>query len=111
MICWAISFWQPIASSVTVAPLSSSSSNNSGMAVISLDFASTATCPKVSRVSLAQALTRCKGERPAARVDEPRRVLPSNRDVLPKLAADFHQPLSLNWTRIYQSVALLRQLI
>jgi hypothetical protein len=59
------------------APPSSSSSNKSGMAVISLDFASTATCPKVSRVSLAQALTKCKGERPAAVSNEPRRVLSS----------------------------------
>ena len=34
----AIFFWQPIASIVTTGPESDKSSNNSGMAVISLDF-------------------------------------------------------------------------
>jgi len=40
-----MAFWQPMASMVTKAPLRSSNSSKAGMAVISLDFASTATCP------------------------------------------------------------------
>jgi hypothetical protein len=41
----AISFWQPIASIVTTAPVTSSNRSNSGIAVISLDFSSTTTWP------------------------------------------------------------------
>ena len=77
MMSAAISFWQPMASMVTTAPLRSSSSSNSGMAVISLDLASVATCPKVRRFSTAQALTTCRAERPTVRRAEPRWALPS----------------------------------
>ena len=46
-----------MASMVTMHPLSSSNSSNRGMAVISLDFYSVATCPKVRVLAEAQALT------------------------------------------------------
>ncbi len=49
----------PIASIVTVQPLRLSSLSSSGIAVISLDFSSQATCPSVRPFSLAQAVTRC----------------------------------------------------
>src|SRR4051812_44361080 len=41
-------------------PFRSSSASNSGIAVISFDLASVATCPKVRRFSTAQALTTCR---------------------------------------------------
>ena len=47
------------------------------MAVISLDLASVATCPKVKRFSTAQALTTCRADRPTVRRAEPRWALPS----------------------------------
>ena len=53
--------WQPIASMVTMQPSSASSRSRRGMAVISLDFASVATCPSTSPLAVAQALTRCSG--------------------------------------------------
>ena len=56
-----------MASMVTRAPFRSSNSSNFGMAVISLDLPSTATCPRVRCCRVAQALTRCSGPRPAAR--------------------------------------------
>src|SRR6478609_7469588 len=59
----AISFWQPMASMVTTAPFRSSSSSNSGMAVISSDLASVATCPKVKWFSTDQALTTWSADR------------------------------------------------
>ena len=74
----AISFWQLMASSVTVAPLSS---NSSGTAVISFDLASAATCPKVSRTSLAEALTRCSAAQPAAVSNMGKRRPPEAREM------------------------------
>ena len=53
----AISFWQPMASLVTTHPLSSSNSSSWGMAVISFDFSSVFTCPKVRVFAEAQPLT------------------------------------------------------
>ena len=55
MILAAMSFRQPMASMVTTAPLRSSIASKSGMAVISLDLASVATCPKVKWFTTAQA--------------------------------------------------------
>jgi hypothetical protein len=69
--------WQLIASAVTMRPLSDNSSNSFGTATISFDLSSTATCPRHSRASTAQALTRCSGEVCAARSKERRIVLPS----------------------------------
>ena len=43
--CSAIAFCVPIASMVMIAPLMSTSLRSSGMAVISFDFSSQATCP------------------------------------------------------------------
>jgi hypothetical protein len=57
MICSAIAFWVPIASIVMIAPWMSTSLKSSGMAVISFDFSSQATCPSDSPYSLAQTLT------------------------------------------------------
>jgi hypothetical protein len=48
----AISFWQPIASMVTIDPFSVSTFNSSGMAVISLDFSATLTWPSTRRCRL-----------------------------------------------------------
>src|SRR5262249_7762657 len=66
---------QPIASRVTEAPWSSSSSGSAGMAVISLELAPTATWPSDRRWAVAQALTECSG--PSFADPEPRNVLPS----------------------------------
>jgi len=44
----AISRWQPIASIVTIAPLSSKASSNAGIAVISLLLSAVLTWPKVA---------------------------------------------------------------
>ena len=49
--------WHPIESMATIAPLIFSSSNNSGIAVISLDLSSTLRCPRTSFWSQAQAET------------------------------------------------------
>ena len=43
----AISFWQPMASVVTMQPFSSDISSNRAMAMISLDFSSVIACPRV----------------------------------------------------------------
>ena len=59
-MAWAMSFWQPMASIDTNAPSSSNSLSSLGMAVISLDLSSTATCPKVRELAPTQALTRCR---------------------------------------------------
>src|SRR3954464_8854508 len=66
-----------MASAVTIVPWSDNSASSFGTAVISLLLPSTATCPSTSRWSAAQALTRCRGDCPAARSNERRRVLPS----------------------------------
>jgi hypothetical protein len=50
----------PIASIVTRHPLMSRAANTCGSAVISLDLSATATCAKMSRWAVAQALTKCK---------------------------------------------------
>jgi hypothetical protein len=52
---------QPIASIVTVRPLGFKSFSSSGIAVISLDLSSTATCASISPFSLDHAVTMCKG--------------------------------------------------
>jgi len=49
---------------VTSAPFSSSLWSNSGMAVISLDLTSVASCPRTSRWREAHAETMCSGWRP-----------------------------------------------
>src|SRR6266849_790633 len=67
----------PMASMVTMHPSNCSSSKSSGMAVISLDFSSIATCPSTSRASVAQALTRCNSFLPLPRSYERLAVLPS----------------------------------
>jgi hypothetical protein len=67
----------PMASMVTSAPLSASRSSSSGTASASLDFSAVACCPRTSRWRLAQAETRCSGERPLARSWLRREVLPS----------------------------------
>ena len=63
------------------------------MAVISLDFESTATCPSVSRASLAQALTRCSGFRCRRLVAAAAQGLAIDGDVLADLAAQVFEPL------------------
>lgn len=78
--------WQPIASMVTMAPLSASSSNSLGIAAISLDFSAVASWPNTRRLRQAQALTMCSGRRPRARSCEPRAVLPSTATISPPVA-------------------------
>jgi len=41
-----MSRWQPIASIVTIAPVMASMSSSFGIAMISLDFSATLTCPQ-----------------------------------------------------------------
>lgn len=62
----AISTWQPIASIVTRQPEISSISSSLGMAVISLLFAWTVTCPRLMWMAVAQALTPRLADSPAA---------------------------------------------
>src|SRR5215469_7853151 len=50
-----MAFWHPIASMVTSPPESAKPARRAGIAVISLDVLSTASCPNTSRCSLAQA--------------------------------------------------------
>jgi hypothetical protein len=64
MICSAMACWQPRASVVTMLPLSSSSANGSGIAVISGDFSLVVPRPNTERLLHAQALTVWGTERP-----------------------------------------------
>jgi hypothetical protein len=73
----AIAVWQPMASSVTMLFRGASRSSSSGMAVISFDLSSTQRWPSTRSRSLAQALTRCSGDRSRPRSNERRSVLPS----------------------------------
>src|SRR4051794_29100931 len=72
-----MSFWQPMASSVTMLFFRASRSSSSGMAVISFDVSSTQRWPSTRSCSLAQALTRCSGACSCLRSNERRSVLPS----------------------------------
>ncbi len=57
-ISWlAISFWQPMASMVTMAPSRLSMASSLGMATISFDFSSTLVCPSTKRCRAAKAET------------------------------------------------------
>ena len=58
-------------------PLGAGISNNAGTAVISFDLPSTRTYPITRRASLANARTRCSGEREAASENDRRNALPS----------------------------------
>jgi len=60
-----------------MAPRTSTSRNNSGMAVISFDFSAQATWPSDNPNSLAQTLTECRAPNPCARSWLRRAVLPS----------------------------------
>ena len=75
--------WQPIASIVTVQPRTSSRARSAGIAVISFDLSSTATCPSTSPLASAQALTRCSAALPFARSCERRSVFPSMATTCP----------------------------
>lgn len=66
-----------MASIVTKHPSRSKSFHSSGMAVISLDFSSTATWARTIRFSTAHALTRCKAFFPCTASWERLNVLPS----------------------------------
>jgi len=66
-----------MASMETKAPFRSNRSRSAGMAMISLDFSSTASCPRTRRELVAKAETRCSGGRPALRSWLRRDVLPS----------------------------------
>src|SRR3954467_6667563 len=69
--------WQLSASAVMIARFSDSISSSFGTAVISFDVSSVATCARTNREPAAQALTKCNGDRSAARSKERRSVLPS----------------------------------
>ena len=56
--------WHPIASMVTVAPLTSISDKSFGITSSSLSFASTAVLPMTRPVSLTNAATECSGDWP-----------------------------------------------
>src|SRR5512135_488655 len=95
----AISFWHPMASIVTTAPFRSNSSSNSGMALISLDLASVATCPKVKRFSTAQALTTCRAERPTVRRAALGLAVDGDRPQLGRISSDGGDSLPLHQRR------------
>ncbi len=80
-----MSFWQPMASLVTIAPEISRFLISSGIAVISFDLLSQACCPRSRRFSVAQALTICRGPLPAALSKDRRAVLPSMATTRPSV--------------------------
>ena len=84
----AVARWQCMASTVTVAPAKSSISRSAGTAVISLPSAATVTWPSTGRSSAAHALTRCKGEAPAVRSNDRRKLLPSTATTPDRTAAN-----------------------
>src|SRR6266480_5291677 len=63
-ICLVNFFCVPIASMVIIQPERDSFWSNNGMAVISFDFLSTATCASTRRFSAAHALTICNASFP-----------------------------------------------
>ena len=67
--------------------MSSSSLSNSGIAAISLDFASTTTWPRLSRFAVAQAETMWIADFPDALSKLPRKVLPSIATTWPAVAS------------------------
>jgi hypothetical protein len=67
----------PLAVSAGGQPFRSNTGNSSGIAVISLDFASGATWPKTNALALAQALTPCSAALPRSLSCERRSVFPS----------------------------------
>jgi hypothetical protein len=84
----ALSLWQwhPMASMVTMPPLTASTPSKAGIAVIAFDFPSTATWPSTTWLAVAQALTRWSGPFPAARSWRRRGVLPSMATTCPAVA-------------------------
>src|SRR6516165_1929802 len=72
-----------MASIVTVAPRTFNSCNNTGMAVVSLEWSAVATCPSTTPRSVAQALTRWRASFPVVLSPDRRRVLPSIAIVWP----------------------------
>src|SRR5438034_1434171 len=76
-ICLLNFFCVPIASMVIIQPERDSFWSNNGMAVISFDFLSTATCANTRRFSAAHALTICNAFFPSFLSAERRSVLPS----------------------------------
>jgi hypothetical protein len=62
---------------VTIVPFKDSIANSFGTAVISLDFASVATCASTMRCSQPHVLTMCRGDLRLARSKDRRRTFPS----------------------------------
>ena len=73
---------------VTMHPFSSSICSNWGMAVISLDFSSVFTWPRVMELAEAQALTRWMARLPEWRSWQRRTVLPSMATTSPETRSD-----------------------
>ena len=69
----------PIASMVTLQPVSDSVESNSGMAVISLDLTAVARCPSTSPAPAAKAETKCSAV--ASTPPDRRLVLPSTATI------------------------------
>jgi len=72
---------------VTMQPCKCSTSSKRGIAVISLGFASVATCPSTSRLAVANALTRCSAAKPLLRLWERRKGLPSTAMTSPGISS------------------------
>ena len=80
--------------------MNDSSSNSLGTATISFDLSPTASWPRQSRASTAQALTRCSGEVSAARSKERRSVLPSIATTPWQVSANrCMKPMNQAWKR------------
>ena len=99
---------------VTMHPFSSSSCSNWGMAVISLDFSSVFTWPRVSLLAEAQALTRWTARLPDAPspvVSWERRTVFPNGHHLPRqqvghrLGPLHEAPLELLWVQPGEDIA------
>src|SRR5271165_4362112 len=73
----AMSRWHPIASIVTIAPSISNIVRSLGIAMISLDFSATLTCPSTTRWPAAKADTMWIGALPPLLWPDRRTVLPS----------------------------------
>ena len=82
-----IYFWQSIASMVTAELLMFNSFSSLGIAVISFDFSSQATCPSVSLFSQYQAVSRCSTARPMRLRAYRMNVLPSKATSFPPIAS------------------------
>lgn len=91
-----LSTWTWMASPVTSAPASVSVARSAPAAVISFSPGATARWPRLSRASVPKAVSTCRGERPAARSKERRKVLARDGQHARPVRAEIGQESGLN---------------